>query len=1407
VSDNIQIVAHVHPFAPQDRILKQILPGKSIEEIIPEVVKHRVGRIIVAVDGELITDYKYIPKPGANMVVRVVPAGGDTQENLGKAGGWTSVAGWAMIIVGGLTGQGWLVGLGAATLLSGVALVGSSILMDAFTPGSGAPRSETLPSIRGGRNRANPWGKVPCVFGTHLIQPMYAAKSYTSIDGTDGVDMYLHTIMAVSAHARTGGNVLVSDIKVGETILATNAANEINNPITVDGPFTATAQVYNNGTNPSLFPEIVLEDSPGVELDSDVPGDNMWRSTAPGTTKVSIDITLPRGLFSYNSDGAQQNHSVTVTVKRRVTGSGTAWAAASTVNTFSLTKSITKTARYNFTETVASGQYDYALTRSANDASDFKGTSLTQWSAFRSIKSGVRPIDATVQAGICILAIKIKATADLQGTVDQINCIAKQSVPIYSGGNWSSFGYSENPAALYLAALRGPMGQRPVADALIDWTTIQSWYTTCATKGWTCNFVLSSGTRLRDILSTIAQTGRASMTLRDGLYSAVVDESKSTVIQHFAARNVRNFTWQKAFRDRPHALKINYINAADGYAPAERIVYDDGYTIANATKFEQVQLAGVTSADLAFKHGRYLLAVSRLRPEVYSFETDAEGIIAEPGDLVRIAHDSIAVGLISSRIKSVAMSGVNATAITIDELCRFEAGKSYAVRMRLTSDNSTVYAAINNAAGTESNTLTFTVAVATIPAIGDLVLFGEASIESLEALIVGVEAGEDLGCRLFATDRADAVHTADSGAIPAYDSKVSRPPQIGQSTAPATVISAAVKKVVESVADTYVSSSVIAAAALAEADAAQTAASDAQGDATEALNDIATIVDDDKLSIDEKPWVVKEHAEIIAEQSGIGTKLISYSLTALKTAYDNAITALTNYLATLTSPVLWNNYTDYTTIVRTTFTAKFQDVYTARQNALNALYTAAQSAAEAAAASDATNKANAALAAVPVYKGAYLYASGPGSANENDIAVLYSSTLAERGVYRWESGTWAKQTGPTVAMLSLAWPDISRATIAVADGGFSGGPYGEIADYIGTGANVFEVLAVQTAFINKLMAKFLKVSASLRGGDRYDEDGTTIDGTKLGFFFSGLTGGCKVAGIEFEGDLNGGVQWGRPVQVGSDLTITSLAWCSITALGGSNVVVADTISSKLKCFRFKGSSWVSVGTDFTITGMGEPAISALNATDIAYYDGTIEQLRTYRFNGSTWSQVGTGLSIPGLSFVILAAMNGTDIALYKNTYGSYHLQAYRFNGSSWAELGSYLNVGFFRSSATMLNSVDIVLASGDGRVYRFNGSTWSQVGSASTLAFSSDTTVSALNGSDIAVIDHYNETLSVYRFNGSIFSKIADSGDTGIIASSLAAMCTLNGTDVAVIDSTSDKLRLYRFSFSISRPYSRTLTG
>jgi hypothetical protein len=124
--------------------------------------------------------------------------------------------------------------------------------------------------------------------------------------------------------------------------------------------------------------------------------------------------------------------------------------------------------------------------------------------------------------------------------------------------------------------------------------------------------------------------------------------------------------------------------------------------------------------------------------------------------------------------------------------------------------------------------------------------------------------------------------------------------------------------------------------------AALAAANAAQADATAALAQLTDIASDSLLTPGEKPIVIKDRDALTAEQAGIDAQATAFSITTEKTTYDTAVTALTTYLATLTSPVLWSNLGGNTTIVGTTFRQKFLDVYAARTALLNKIYAAAK---------------------------------------------------------------------------------------------------------------------------------------------------------------------------------------------------------------------------------------------------------------------------------------------------------------------------------------------------------------------------------------------------------------------------------------------------------------------------------
>ncbi len=128
--------------------------------------------------------------------------------------------------------------------------------------------------------------------------------------------------------------------------------------------------------------------------------------------------------------------------------------------------------------------------------------------------------------------------------------------------------------------------------------------------------------------------------------------------------------------------------------------------------------------------------------------------------------------------------------------------------------------------------------------------------------------------------------------------------------------------------------------------------------------DIANMVSDNVLSVVEKKRVINDYTILINDQPGIDAQAVAFGITTEKTAYDTALTNLTSYLGTLTTPVAWNNLTNITNVVGTTFRSKFADAYNKEVLLLNKIYANAKNLADNAqtAANTAQTTANAAVA-------------------------------------------------------------------------------------------------------------------------------------------------------------------------------------------------------------------------------------------------------------------------------------------------------------------------------------------------------------------------------------------------------------------------------------------------------------
>lgn len=381
---------------------------------------------------------------------------------------------------------------------------------------------------------------------------------------------------------------------------------------------------------------------------------------------------------------------------------------------------------------------------------------------------------------VAATAIRIKATGQISGNIDNINGICHSFVPVWDGNDWDSWATSSNPAALYLYVATCDANPKKRTFQQVESDDLADWYDYCATHGWQYNMYRDFRSSPRECLADIATTGMAAVDMPNGKWAVIVDRFDKSIAQHFTQRNSWGFSADKGLYVEPHAVRVKFKDEDNDWEWTERIVYADGYDEATAEIFEAWEFPGITNSDLIWKHARRRMAQAKLRPENYSFYADFEHLACRRGSLVRMSHDVIMVGLGTGRIKNITTRNEGGTdyidTIVVDEKFTMELGETYAIRVRKIDGTSQVIAC-DTVAG-ESNTLNFTgvsVPASTGPGVGDLLSFGETDAETGEYIVARIERIQDICAKIYLVDYSPEIDDADSGTIPDFDPGITTP--------------------------------------------------------------------------------------------------------------------------------------------------------------------------------------------------------------------------------------------------------------------------------------------------------------------------------------------------------------------------------------------------------------------------------------------------------------------------------------------------------------------------------------------------------------------------------------------------------------------------------------------------------
>ena len=765
-ADTFELATYRNPFTDRAR-LAEMREGVTVAEIVRDAgidprfladVQVTISRGVNAYTVPMSDWGKVRPKAGSHVLVHPREHG--------------AVAG---LILSALLPQaasyvaGTLFALQTGTLVyaltyAAVTIVGSLLIQSLIPPPAkvkAAQQDDPNFSITGSSNVESRYGVYPTVLGRHLMYPPKTARGFTE---GEGENIYFRGRFTFGH-----GPVALETLRIGTTPITEFEGVELEF-LNVDQDQTLAKMpdlapmvtAWRQGDAAlSLYPDDIAEDSYSVKLVRDA---DVVRATRARAVSVSVDVTY-QGLVKFDGNNNKQDRSVEVKYRYRKVGEQN-WTDAGME-----THTGRSTAQLRFTKTIQlpeEGEYDIEVTRLSEDSDDSTVRDDGYLTAIRSVQAGALPS----HADIAEIAVRIKASDQLNGQLETLNGVVQQLAPVWDGAGWLEARPVRHPAWIYARALMGPSLKSPVAAERLQLADLKAWAD--EEPHWTCDAVIDQATTTAEVLDLICATGRARRTLRDLKYSIIRDGGSGPVVQQFGPRNSWGFVGSITFPKEIHGFQVRCISERLDWQQDEITVYADGYDASNATEFETLELRGVVlskndaTGGNAWRLGRYHLAQAILRPESFEWNCDIDHLRVNMGDKVRLVHDVPLIGVGVGRVRrfETNLDG-DLAALVLDELISVQAG-TYRIIVRKKDGEEVIF----KATPPNSRDGRWVVKDDLQPsgiAVGDLVSIEEMTQESMEVLITGIRHSGDLRATVSGVPAAPAVLQADQGAIPPYE--------------------------------------------------------------------------------------------------------------------------------------------------------------------------------------------------------------------------------------------------------------------------------------------------------------------------------------------------------------------------------------------------------------------------------------------------------------------------------------------------------------------------------------------------------------------------------------------------------------------------------------------------------------
>lgn len=508
--------------------------------------------------------------------------------------------------------------------------------------------------LSGGRNSARPFEPIPLLMGEMRVLPDYASQPFSWFDGED---QYQY----IRLHAGIGTGS-VEALRIGETAIESYSDVEV-------------TQAGFPGSPLAVLQEWASVDSiVGGLLDAPTaPGEWVIRTSSVNSVRLAVDLQAQ--LYTMEDDGSLSNATLQFELQRRLLPSGP-WTVfmGGTVRKTMTSRSTTPVRQTYMTEPLAPGQYEVRMRKFDVNVTTTRSANVIEWVSLKSYQE-----DTTDYTGQPMVGIRIRASGQLNGTLDQVTWLGKAAgIPDWNGSTWVTR-FTRNPGSWFLKFARGfyddngrlqaGMG---LPDSLIDVFRIRQFSEHCTARGYTFDAWITTATSCFEVLEAIAATGLGSVSYDSGKLGVVWLADDQPIECVVGMGNIRqgSFSVDYTALQAAEEIEISWPERADEFRPATLRVKAPGVTVPASTA--RLAPVGLTTQAGALAAVRIAMAQNLYQRKTITWEQDLEHLDVRRYTLCRFGHD-ITQWAHSGRVAGqVTNAGV--VTLTLDEPVPFVAG-------------------------------------------------------------------------------------------------------------------------------------------------------------------------------------------------------------------------------------------------------------------------------------------------------------------------------------------------------------------------------------------------------------------------------------------------------------------------------------------------------------------------------------------------------------------------------------------------------------------------------------------------------------------------------------------------------------------------------------------------------------